>query len=276
MVRRRRKGRKSSELVKFIFLSTILLSYAYTKDIKAALELSLPLIILGTILWLIIISIFSDLTSSTKSSRRVSGRKSQLTAVPVTQKPAEWSIALIKKLEWKRFEELCAGYYQAKGIKAYVTEQGADGGIDVLLYEMHDPDKIAGVVQCKSWTNKPVGVKEIRELFGIMTDVGCSLGVYVTTTKYTSAASSFAEGKDIKLIDTQQLLGLINELPLESRKHLLQKMTSGDYTTPSCPSCGIKLLSKTSLKGKYSGESFWACSNYPRCRYTMQNPKLRN
>ena len=146
----------------------------------------------------------------------------------------------------------------------------------MLLYEMHDPDKIAAVVQCKSWTNRPVGIKEIRELFGIMADVGCSSGVYVTTTKYTSAASSFAEGKDIKLIDTQQLLGLINELPLESRKDLLQKMTSGDYTTPSCPSCGIKLLSKTSLKGKYSGESFWACSNYPRCRYTMQNPKLSN
>jgi restriction system protein len=189
---------------------------------------------------------------------------------PVDSKPAEWSLDLIKRLDWKHFEELCAAYFQAKGRKAKVTDLGADGGIDVLLYGDSDPNKVLGVVQCKAWTQKPVGVRQIRELLGVMTDVGCPLGVYVATSGYTPDAEAFAEGKHIKLMSAAQLLELIQKLPPEAQAKLLEQATSGDYTTPSCPSCGSKLVLRTARRGNRPGKQFWGCRNYPRCRYTMQ------
>jgi len=34
-----------------------------------------------------------------------------------------------------------------------------------------------------------------------------------------------------------------------------------------CPECGGELVLRTASRGKYRGESFYGCSNYPRCRY---------
>jgi restriction system protein len=183
--------------------------------------------------------------------------------------PTQWSMELIKELDWKRFEELCAAYFVAKGRRAEVTNLGADGGVDVLLYGHNDTEKVLGVVQCKAWSRKPVGVKEVRELFGVMNDVKCPLGVYVTTSGYTPDAQVFAKNKHIKLMNAAELLRLILDLPAEVKKRLLEETTAGDYRTPSCPNCGIKLVSRTARHGSRSGQRFWGCRNYPGCRYTM-------
>ena len=185
-------------------------------------------------------------------------------------KPTEWTLGLIKDLEWKRFEDLCANYFKAKGHRAEVTKHGADGGIDILLYGISHPDKVLGVIQCKSWKERVVGVGSIRELFGVMTDAGCPLGIFVTISGYSKDAEAFAVGKHIKLLDAQKLLDLIRSLPAPQQAELLDKVTLGDYKTPSCPSCGIKLVMRTAGKGSNKGSRFWGCQNYPRCRYTMR------
>ena len=190
-------------------------------------------------------------------------------------KPNEWTVDLIRALEWKRFEDLCADYFKAKGHRAEVTKHGADGGIDILLYGVNNPEKVLGVIQCKSWKERVVGVSPIRELFGVMTDAGCPLGIFVTISGYSKDADAFAEGKHIKLLDAHKLLDLIRSLPAPQQAELLDKATRGDYKTPSCPSCGIKLVLRTAGKGNNVGSRFWGCQNYPRCRYTMRaNPAL--
>ena len=35
----------------------------------------------------------------------------------------------------------------------------------------------------------------------------------------------------------------------------------------TCPRCGGSLVLRTSRKGEHSGEQFWGCDNYPKCRY---------
>lgn len=308
MTRRRRKGISDFDLVKLIVVGTFMLSFAYTKNMQAAFQLGATILVIGAALAGLVVYLRRtnrkvDSASAQRrfavtrnpeyappgGAERESSQKSQpqsadglesefirrlnKPALASQSRPSEWTLELIKSLDWKRFEELCAGYFQAKGRKAKVTNIGADGGVDVLLYGEHDPKKILGVVQCKAWTQKPVGVKQIRELLGVMTDVGCPLGVYVATSGYTPDARSFAEGKHIKLMDASQLLALIQKLPLESRTRLLQKATVGDYTTPSCPNCGIKLVSRASRKGNHAGQSFWGCPKFPRCRYTMRRAK---
>lgn len=151
-----------------------------------------------------------------------------------------------------------------------MTGLGADGGVDIFLYKRDDPTKLISVAQCKAWSKKPIGVREIREFFGVMTDMKCSRGVYLTTSSYTSDAQSFVQGKRIDLVDGERFLRLIHALPDEAKISLVQQAMSGDYTTPSCPNCGTKLVSRSSVKGKNSGQSFWGCRSFPKCRYIMR------
>lgn len=186
----------------------------------------------------------------------------------------EWSLSLINSLEWKRFEELCAGYFSQKGYRAEISRQGADGGIDIFLYkESYSTTRVFGVVQCKAWNTYKVGVKPVRELFGVMTAEQAPLGVFMTSGAYTQEAEQFAQGKPLKLLTGKSLLELLKSLPEDSHQSLLNEITEGDYTTPSCPSCGIKMAKRTSNKGRNAGNDFWGCINYPSCRNTLQIKK---
>lgn len=78
---------------------------------------------------------------------------------------------------------------------------------------------------------KAVGVKDLREFLGVMTAHKVARGTYATTSTYTPDARKFA--KD----------------------------------SPTCASCGIKMVERTPSKG---GSAFWGCSNYPRCKTTLQ------
>jgi hypothetical protein len=37
-------------------------------------------------------------------------------------------------------------------------------------------------------------------------------------------------------------------------------------STPACPLCGATMRVRLAKKGRHSGEEFWGCSDYPRCR----------
>ena len=51
-----------------------------------------------------------------------------------------------------------------KGLRAETTWLGADGGVDIRLFQADaDPRRCTAVVQCKG-LNQAVGVKPVREL----------------------------------------------------------------------------------------------------------------
>lgn len=189
------------------------------------------------------------------------------------EKPRTWALGLVKELEWKRFEMLCAGYFEARGYHPKTTRIGADGGIDIILHRKGDPTgKTFGVVQCKAWSGRPVGIKLVRELFGVKAAEEAPLAVFITTTDYTKDAKAFAEGKHLQLITGAKLVDLLRGLPEPASSELLRKVTIGDYTTPTCPRCDIKMVLRTSKKGNKPGSQFWGCQNYPRCRETLRVP----
>lgn len=180
-----------------------------------------------------------------------------------TNKPNTWSVKLIQDLEWKRFEELSVAYYLEKGIKAETTQLGADGGIDIKLYQ-DDTGKPTTIIQCKSWASQ-VGVKPIREFLGVMTHEKIAKGFYMTSSSYTNEAIEIAKSNQITLINGEMILMMIQRLSPESQQKLLSLATSGDYKTPTCPSCGIKMVKRPSKKG-----DFWGCLNYPKgCRQKL-------
>lgn len=179
-----------------------------------------------------------------------------------------WSLEVLTSLEWKRFETVCTEYLKAIGHDAQETRIGADGGVDIVVHGNGQEMPIA-IVQCKAWNTYKVGVKPIRELFGLMAAEHVTNGMFITSGEFTSEALSFAEGKRLRLIDGDKLLKSIKKLPEEKQSQLLNIALEGNYTTPTCPRCGIKMTLRSSQKGTDTVNKFWGCVNYPRCRSTL-------
>jgi restriction endonuclease Mrr len=179
------------------------------------------------------------------------------------EKPNTWTLEVLMSLEWKRFEELCKEYLIMFGHNAHLTRNGADGGIDIEIWK---ENKKEGLVQCKAWIWK-IGVKEIRELYGIMASENANIGFFITTSSFTQNAIEFTLDKNITLISGENLIHKIKHLEIAQQKYLLDIATTGDYTTPTCARCNSKMIKRSGNNGK---KDFWGCLNYPRCRNTLQ------
>lgn len=179
--------------------------------------------------------------------------------------PITWSLDLLRTLEWKRFEMLAAEYFRVLGKRVATISHGADGGIDARVYA-NNADVLEYAIQCKAWSS-PVGVKEIRELFGVMAHESAGKGIFMTTRTFTDDAKKFASEHSNKLflIDGQKFISMIGNLPEVKKARLLAFATEGDYTTPTCASCGIKMVSRSGRNGM-----FWGCQNYPKCKSTLK------
>lgn len=177
-----------------------------------------------------------------------------------------WSLGLLRALEWKRFEELCAAYFRVLGFRTRLAAPGPDGGVDIhLIPEGSDAPGV--LVQCKAWSTYDIGVKAVRELLGVMAASKVAEGVFVTTGRFTQPARDFALGKEIMLIDGAGLLAKIAALGAGRQAELLALATAGDFTRPTCPSCGIKMVRRIA---RASGDPFWGCENFPGCRTTLR------
>src|SRR5215813_9184855 len=99
-----------------------------------------------------------------------------------------------------------------------------------------------------------------------MTDRKVSEGVLVTSGRFSVEAREFAKSHKIHLIDGSNLLRKIADLGSVKAAELFKIATEGDYTTPTCPSCAIKMVRRLPK----SGLPFWGCPNYPRCRRKLQ------
>ena len=168
-------------------------------------------------------------------------------------------IETIRQLSWREFEELVGEAYRRKSYS--VTETGgggSDGGVDLIL--KRGGEKL--LVQCKHWKMSKVGVKVIRELYGVVAAEGATGGIVISTGSFTQEAIDFAKGKLLELINGAQLQQLIKDI----------KETSAPMRDKSkkvlCPNCGAEMVLRTTKKGQNAGEKFWGCSTFPKCQTT--------
>lgn len=160
----------------------------------------------------------------------------------------------LRNLSWKDFEFLVSEYYKRQGYRIdLIDAQGADGGVDIKIYK----DNSLFLVQCKHYKSWKVSVQIVRELYGVMTAENAQGGFLITTGKFTKDAVSFAEDKEIQLIDGNQL-----EMMLEDNLDTISVKNTDDEIS-ICPRCGNKLLNRKGPRGEFIG-----CSSFPKCRYT--------
>ena len=116
-----------------------------------------------------------------------------------------WTLDLLKYLEWRRLEELCAAYYEAAGFRTEISHERADGGAEICLYAA-DASKASILVHCKPWDAYPIGVKTLHELRAAMGAAHGAEGVLFTAGRFTPEAAAFAAKERIELVDGAALL----------------------------------------------------------------------
>jgi restriction system protein len=92
-----------------------------------------------------------------------------------------------------------------------VTETGgggADGGVDLILKKNGEHL----LVQCKNWRVDKVGVKVVRELYGVVAAEGATGGVVICSGAFNQEALDFARGKPMELIEGTTLARMIEEV----------------------------------------------------------------
>ena len=172
--------------------------------------------------------------------------------------------ASLLSMTWQQFEALVGEYFRRKGF--HVSEIGGggpDGGVDLELRRGSE----RYFVQCKQWRATRVGVDVVRELYGVMAAKGASGAYVVSSGRFTPDAQEFVDGRNISLIDGQRL---VKEMQNFEVKATGVKVTAPmSHPSPTCPTCGALMVSRTAKKGPNAGCAFWGCSTYPRCRKTL-------
>ena len=148
-------------------------------------------------------------------------------------------------------------YENALGHDARLTGFGADGGIDVKVYDRVS-GKVVRLIQCKAYSRQ-VKVDFVRALVGVMAHEAVEHATFYTTDSFSRDGIDFAAGKNLELVNGATFIARIKKLDLPNQIRLFELATEGDYTTPTCPSCGIKMVRRPG--------GFWGCVNYPKgCR----------
>lgn len=173
-----------------------------------------------------------------------------------TELSVSWNKQVFSDIEWRRFEAVCERFFAQGGFKTKSQSHGADGGVDIWMYS-DNAEGAVSIAQCKHFNNKDVDVKLVREFYGVMSSHKLQRGTFVTSSGFTADAQKFASENGINTLNGDLLLKLITARSAEQQKELLDIAYEGEYSIPTCASCGIKLLKR---------EKFWGCSNYPRCK----------
>ena len=79
-------------------------------------------------------------------------------------------------------------------------------------------------------------------------------------------ARAFAEENGIKAVNGEEFITMFQQLHSEDRSNILAAVMAGDYMTPSCPTCDVKLVLREAAN---CHPPFWGCRNIPRCRVVI-------
>lgn len=188
-------------------------------------------------------------------------------AEPTSQRTSRVEPSLqerLRKIDWFQFEKLVAAIYSANGFE--VTRRGGsnpDGGVDIVAIR----NGSITVIQCKHWQNQLVKPDKVRELIGAKAIERANAAILVTLSGCTEAATKLAQEQGVELVDEDALIRSLKDLgDLESWPDISEAL---DPLKKNCPKCESPLVERVAKRGNNAGSSFWGCSTYPSCKYTL-------
>ncbi len=108
------------------------------------------------------------------------------------------------------FEKLTGELFAKLGFESVVTQQVADGGVDVVAINNGVIFRGKYLIQCKRYNPKnKVSLPALHAFVGRVSAERGARGIFVTSSSFTRRAKEFAESNGINLIDGAELEKLI-------------------------------------------------------------------
>jgi hypothetical protein len=114
----------------------------------------------------------------------------------------------------RKFEELVAALFSAKGYDVELTPPTRDGGFDMRAFHRSSIGTFLTLIECKRYgLKRPVSVDVVRGLYGVTENAGANAGLIVTTSSFTKDARSFQDKIKyrLQLADHANLRAWLNE-----------------------------------------------------------------
>jgi HJR/Mrr/RecB family endonuclease len=166
----------------------------------------------------------------------------------------------LRKIDWFQFEKLIELIYQRRGFKVKrLGGANADGGVDLVV----ELPAERFVVQCKHWRMWKVGVRDIREFLGTLTDSQIPNGIFITLRGYTREAKQLADRHGIKILNESDIIQMLEKSGLIYSQEISRLLSD---ERKLCPKCENEMVLRTN---RLKGNKFWSCSNFPRCRSSL-------
>jgi HJR/Mrr/RecB family endonuclease len=166
----------------------------------------------------------------------------------------------LRKIDWFQFEKLIELIYRQRGCSVRrLGGANPDGGVDLIV----ESPSGQFVVQCKHWRKWTVGVRNIREFLGTLTDSKIPNGIFITLTGYSGDAKQLADKHGIQILNESDVIKMLEESGLIYSKEISALFSD---TRKFCPKCESEMVLRTARK---NGNQFWGCSNFPRCRFIL-------
>jgi HJR/Mrr/RecB family endonuclease len=100
----------------------------------------------------------------------------------------------------RKFEELVAELFRAKGYEVILTPQSRDGGLDIRAYHRGDTGTVLTLIECKRYAaHNPVDVAIVRGLYGVTVSENATRGIIATTSYFSQDAKSFQAKNEHRL-----------------------------------------------------------------------------
>jgi restriction system protein len=118
----------------------------------------------------------------------------------------ENTLYLLRGMSDSQFEDEIAKMFNRLGYSAKAVGKSHDGGKDVVAIK----NGKRYLIQCKQYKTKcKVGVKDVRELLGVISDENADGGYFVTTNRFTKEAwFGYKDSPKVQLIPAEKLVDL--------------------------------------------------------------------
>jgi restriction system protein len=181
---------------------------------------------------------------------------------------ARSGIREIDQMTGAEFERRLVVLFRALGYQ--VTHVGAVGdfGGDLVLSK----NGTRTVVQAKRY-GKNVGVKAVQEVVAAKSMYDCTAAMVVTNRDFTAQARTLARRAGVELWGREQLVARLlatQRGPEAAPAVPIPAPPQAAGAAPLCPRCGVPLVLRTAQRGRYAGQPFYGCANYPQCRITRR------
>jgi hypothetical protein len=159
----------------------------------------------------------------------------------ITSQSSTWTPELLRRMDWKRFQELAAMLLSRAGFRAEIAWVRPDGASVFSVAGQGLRREMQALVQCAGWNEFRVEGNHVAEFYRACRREGAPRGIYITPGEFDPNAQLFVRGKQMDLIDGQGFLAAISRMTPEEQAYYHRLATVGAWDVPSCPACGIKM-----------------------------------